>query len=316
VELNNAGKPVKAICEALGRSDGVIRSFLKSPETYNTKRRPGRPPKLSKTDKRHVIRLEKKGKSSSSQICHQLKLNVSPRTVRKVLAKSGEVVYRKRKPMPVLTEAHKVTRLDWAREHVEFGGKWRDVIFSDEKKFNLDGPDGMQMHWHDLRREPETCFSRQGGGGSLMVWGAFSWKGLSELVVLRGMQDSEAYIHTLSEYLLPFAHANHGTDFIFQQDNASIHSSHKTRAWMIEQDMKVMTWPARSPDLNPIENLWGHLVRVVYKDGKQYDSVSELHDAVMDAWKKVKEEDYQNLVSSMLNRCIKTLQAEGGHSGY
>jgi len=49
------------------------------------------------------------------------------------------------------------------------------VIFSDEKKFNLDEPNGLQYYWHDLRKEKETYFSRQSGGGSVMIWRDFSW---------------------------------------------------------------------------------------------------------------------------------------------
>ena len=44
------------------------------------------------------------------------------------------------------------------------------VIFTDEKKFNLDGPDGFKYYWHDLRPEPEWFSKRAFGGGSLMVW--------------------------------------------------------------------------------------------------------------------------------------------------
>jgi len=53
---------------------------------------------------------------------------------------------------------------------VEYGGRWNSIIFSDEKKFNLDGPDGYQYYWRDLRKEKETYFTRHSGGGSVMVW--------------------------------------------------------------------------------------------------------------------------------------------------
>jgi len=43
------------------------------------------------------------------------------------------------------------------------------VIFSDEKKFNLDGPDGCDSYWHDLRKEHLVKPRRNFGGGSVMV---------------------------------------------------------------------------------------------------------------------------------------------------
>jgi len=61
--------------------------------------------------------------------------------------------------------------------------KWRKVIFSDEKKFNLDWPNGSQFYWHDLRRTSEIAMSRNFGGGSVMIgsalakllYGLFQW---------------------------------------------------------------------------------------------------------------------------------------------
>ncbi|XP_065650344.1 uncharacterized protein LOC136078499 [Hydra vulgaris] len=53
--------------------------------------------------------------------------------------------------------------------------EWHQVLFSDEKKFNLDGPHGYQYYWHDLRKEKETRMNRNFGGGTVMVWGAFSF---------------------------------------------------------------------------------------------------------------------------------------------
>ncbi|GBN47824.1 hypothetical protein AVEN_87041-1 [Araneus ventricosus] len=78
-------------------------------------------------------------------------------------------------------------------------------IVSDERKWNLDGPDGNIKYWHDLRKEPRSFFSRQNGGGSVMVWAAFSFNGQVGLAFLDGRQNSPKYIETLENHLMPFA---------------------------------------------------------------------------------------------------------------
>ena len=52
-----------------------------------------------------------------------------------------------------LKEIHVSARLPWAKDHVDFGDKWNSVIFSDEKKFNLDGPDNGKYYWYDTRKD-------------------------------------------------------------------------------------------------------------------------------------------------------------------
>ncbi|KAG3116759.1 hypothetical protein PI124_g4696 [Phytophthora idaei] len=109
-----------------------------------------------------------------------------------------------------------------------------------------------------------------------MVWGGFWAGGTTALALLEGNPDSHANIYTLSEHLLPAAHRRFGTEFTFQQDNASIHSSKSTKAFLDDQIGKVMKWPAFSPDLNPIEIIWGYLWGKVCGGGRQYQTNEDL----------------------------------------
>ncbi len=79
---------------------------------------------------------------------------------------------------PKLTLKHREKRVEFATETLTRSRSLlRNVIWCDEKRFNLDGPHGWTHHKADLRRDDKVFSTRQNGGGSVMFWGRFSTKG-------------------------------------------------------------------------------------------------------------------------------------------
>ena len=77
-----------------------------------------------------------------------------------------------------------------------------------------------------------------------------------------------------------------------------------------------MDLPALSPDLNPIENLWGIVARQVYGQGKQYDSKVSLIGAIMKLWSEIDDQTVKSLIGSMKHRCIEVIAAKRGKTKY
>ena len=314
--LHISGMAVNKICMQMNRSRKVIDSFLKNPEGYGKAKRTGRPSKLSDQDKRNLIREAKKTGKSSKQLKISMKLDVSDRYIRKLLSENEFLIYGPHKPVPKITRDHEKARLKWCNEKAQWNEEWDNVIFSDEKKFNLDGPDGLHSSWYDIRGEKKYFSKRKFGGGSVMIWAGFSKAGKTKIAFLEGNQTSSGYIYQLSEYLLPYAHLNYGTNFVFQQDLASIHNSKETKLWFQEQNINVLDWPACSPDLNPIENLWGIFVRKVYADFRQFSTKKELKKAILDCWESIESELLIKLINSMPRRCMEVILAKGKPTKY
>ena len=84
-------------------------------------------------------------------------------------------------------------RLNFAKQTMSWTSKCYSVLFSDEKKFNLDGPGGFHYYWHDFRKSPHELMSHQLGGGSVIVWAGFSAQGKTDIVFVHSSMNSEKY---------------------------------------------------------------------------------------------------------------------------
>lgn len=87
-------------------------------------------------------------------------------------------------------------------------------------------------------------------------------------------------------------------DWTFQQDNAPCHTARVVKTWFQQDDVIVMKWPAQSPDLNPIENLWQQIKVIVCKQKPK--TARRLKECIITAWHHViKEDSLHALLNSM-----------------
>ena len=149
-----------------------------------------------------------------------------------------------------------------------------------------------------------------------MIWAAFSSNWKSDIVFIDTRMNASKYTQLLTQHLLPHMRSSESNLEIFQQDNAPCHRAQSTMRWFSDHGIIVMDWPSRSPDLNPIENLWGILVRAVYADGRQFSTVAELRDAIKLAWDDIDLETLQKLSNSMKNRMFKLTANQGATINY
>ncbi|CAF2249233.1 unnamed protein product [Rotaria magnacalcarata] len=106
-------------------------------------------------------------------------------TINRVIKSSNILKKMKKQHSPALTTAHKDLRFSWAKDHMTWNNEWHKVVWSDEKKFNLDGPDGFSYYWHDLLKEEEIFSTRPLGGGSVIILASFAWGGKSSMLCRR-----------------------------------------------------------------------------------------------------------------------------------
>lgn len=303
---------MKAIAAEIGRSPTVVRNYLMNPNAYGKKKKGGRPSILKKSEKDKIIKMAKTGKFFAREIKIATKVKCSLRTVQKVLQECDELVFTKKKKAPMLLPRHIVARKEFAFHHISNETPWSRVIFSDEKKFNLDGPDGFAYYWHDLEKDPEMFSKRQFGGGSVMVWAGMLGARKTDMWKCEGRVNSHQYCKILDKTLIPFVKKHPRKKFTFQQDGAKIHTSQYTRKYLAGHKVETMKWPANSPDLNPIENIWGILARKVYDHGrKQYFSKEALEKAIFKHWKKIEVHECKKVIGTMPKRCAELLVNNG-----
>ena len=99
-------------------------------------------------------------------------------------------------------------------------------------------------------------------------------------------------------------------------NNATSHTARSVGDFLQDRNVSVLPWPAKSPDLKPIEHVWDVLDPRVRARAIPPRNVWELAGALVEEWGKLSQQELANLVQSMRRRCTAVLNAAGGHTRY
>ena len=313
------------ISKELDRDHRTIKKFVTNPELCNGRSDKGKIRKKAPVSHRAMSRIKREIRrnplGTSKEVSENADVPDVPKSTRcrilRNVAKCGKPRVR-----PPLKDVYKKKRMEWAKNHMKVN--FQTVLFTDECRATLDGPDGWRRGWFCKEGPRPHRIRRQQGGGGVMFWVAIIGNKLvGPFRVADGVKmTAKLYIDFIKEHLVPW-HKKKNLSFrkkmVFMHDNAPSHAARLTTEYLqsvLGNHGKIMQWPACSPDLNPIENLWSILKRKLYSSGRQYTSKDDLWNAVLTAAKDISSDDVESLTSSMDQRLLSMIHKNGNYIQY
>lgn len=245
---------------------------------------------------------------------------VNRQTVGKRLKEKG--LFCRRPAMKTeLTQAHRDARIAFIEENYHID--WEKVVFSDEKVFKSYS-DRMKVVYRpkNQRYNPDYVQTVQFSGRiTCGLWGFVTAGGVGELCQISTKMKSAEYVSILDEVYVPALKSMYGEgfqEFRLMQDNAPAHTSNETRRYFnTHPDIQLLQrWPARSPDMNIIENIWGRMTvnwgvdAPLNKENLVSEAVSRWNQLVGDS------QYIDNLYASIPRRFDEIIQNNGYPSSY
>ena len=305
---NNVTKNLKTIAKLTKTSVRTVQRTIKrfnEQKSVNRKPGTGQKPKLSTADKGAICTIA----SFSPQLsCQKIatrmvqlgRPKVHRTTVNKVLSHYG-FNYRLPRRAPLLTQAHIEKRLAWCVKYEHHD--WSSTFFSDEASFQT------FYNCKKYRSKTVRTISAPKFPAKVMVWGAFSARGKTPLFFTQKTVNWQSYCEIINGFLLETARVLYPEGYKLVQDNAPCHKAKKAMKFLDENSVIVLDWPPNSPDLNPIENIWG-IIKVKLSSQLITDT-SDLKTKIEKIWEEFDIDYLTPFIDSMPRRIQLCLEAKG-----
>ena len=303
----------------------ILKRFEKSEDPYYVNPKTGRPHKMDIREIRVAARmLAKTEAANATEVVKKAFPEVSRHTLSQRLKEYG-LVCHVRKSQPYISPANREKRRLWALAHVSWTIEdWKRVGFTDKSKFLLFKSDGRQYAWFQPGQALDDRFVKKTikhGAGNLMVWGMITAKGMGRLHRIDGIMCGPDYVEILDKQFLgtlkDLKIRRSGKEgLIFQQDNDPKHISKVAQEWFRIKNVKKLSWPPSSLDMNIIEHVWDQLDALVRARNPLPTNKEQLWVALQEEWENFPRKALETLYESMLRRVAALLKARGGSTKY
>lgn len=325
IALLEDGRSQRYVANRFNVSQSVVsRAWTRYQDTglYRRRRGQGRRRVTSAREDRNIVNMVVRERTTSARyIRAQLFQNhpVSNQTIWNRL-RQANLRSRNRARVPMLTDAHRRARLEYARTHINWTQRqWRQVLFTDESRFCLFTNDRRIRVWRRRNeRIDRACVAavRAFHGGSIMVWAGITMTQRTDLVIIPppGLTAARYINEVLRPHILPFR-LRIGDQFVLMQDNARPHTAALTRQFLENHDITILNHPAMSPDLNPIEHIWDLMGRQLRNYPRQPTTLAELERVLQEIWQEIPQHEISRCIS-MRNRLLEVIRRRGGNTSY
>lgn len=324
IKLHKSGKNNVEIAKRLDMNRSTVWKIVKKfQETGNTLDRPGRGRKRSVRTPKLLKNTREKLRRNPHRSCRTLATaaGVSKSTMHQVLRVDLGVKPFKMLHRQELTENHVAMRAQKCRKILQeiADGTLPNLVFTDEKKFDIQQVVNQQNDriWTFSSSTERRIVTRRQNPQSVMVWAAVTETGRSPLLfVPSGVKlNSQRYIaDILQGCLLPWAKKHfQGAPWTLQQDSAPSHASKITQSWIqrkIPAFICKEVWPARSPDLNPLDfSIWSILETKACSS--PHPTVEALKEKLVKEWTAIPQEKIRAACASFSKRLSAVVKNKG-----